>query len=106
MKNLQTVLKNWAVVILDQTKDFDIEECVTIQYGHTPLWERFFKEMRESRGWDKVRKGLGLKTIKEARSKMIDMLNREIEVQYETQMLAAHKLDTLPTMRGEVLSCS
>jgi hypothetical protein len=89
MASISTVLTKWAKRALSSTPNFDIEECVTIQFGDTPLYEVFFKEVRESRGWDKIRKEFQISTVEKAQFKMIDLLNERIESIYESQM-AAH----------------
>jgi hypothetical protein len=89
MKAIKTILHLWASKVLTETSDFDIEECATLQFGTTPIWESFFKEMRESRGWDKVRRENDFETIQQAHFKMIDLFNAEIEIQYAKQGAAA-----------------
>ncbi|MGV2887615.1 hypothetical protein [Paenibacillus taichungensis] len=106
MKNMQSVLKKWAAEALEQTKDFDIEECVTLQYGNTPQWERFFEAIRESRGWDKVRKECRLESVEEAQFKMIDLLNQEIEIQYAARLQAALPPEGSPSVGEGVPACS
>lgn len=102
MKTMQSVLKKWATEALDQTKDFDIEECVTLQYGDNPHWERFFLEMVFSRGWDKVRNEFRLKTTQDAQFKMIDLLNYEVEKQYAARMQATTQQERHSSM-GEAI---
>ncbi|RRJ54904.1 hypothetical protein EHV15_35625 [Paenibacillus oralis] len=106
MKNIQSILKQWASDVLEQTKNFDIEECVTVQYGDTPHWERFFKEMRESRGWDKVRMEFRLKTTEQAHFKMIDLLNQEIEIQYIARVQAVLPPKECSSLEEGIPACS
>lgn len=79
---MRKILNKKAKEVLSNIIDYDIDECVTLQYGDTHHWNQFYETLRESLGWDKVRNIYHLSNDKAATSKMIDLLNREIEHEY------------------------
>lgn len=82
MSRLKNTLAHWAKTILFQVKDFEIEECVTMQYGDGATWNIIFASISNSKDWEKIRKDFALRTDREAQYKMIDLLNEQIELQY------------------------
>lgn len=105
MKTMQSVLRRCAIEHLNQKEHFDMEKCITLQYGGSPYWEQFFKAMRKFRYWDKVRNESCLKSKEEEQFKMIDMLNRGIEKQYAFRLQAVSAISVNKHV-GEVIVCS
>ncbi|MCM3130117.1 MULTISPECIES: hypothetical protein [unclassified Paenibacillus] len=82
MMKISSVLTNWATRALIETPDFDIQECVTIQFGDNLLYEKFFQEIREARGWLNIQNEFRLRSVRAEQHKLIDLLNEKIESIY------------------------
>lgn len=82
MSKIKDLLNKKAEELLDNLNDFDIEECITLQYGDSHYWNQLYAAVRSSHDWEMVRCTYKLTTEEQGLFKMIDLLNHEIEEEY------------------------
>lgn len=79
MKNINTVLKEWAIKISLNVPEYDFEESAIAQYGDELEWEAFFVDIAHSRGWSRIVKERDFQNEEEATDYMVILLDKAIE---------------------------